>query len=88
MRLTTALLIFAAVSLGGAAVSAFAQTASTGSGQAASTSSGQAYPSRNVRIIVGLSPGGSMDVTARLVADRLKEALGQQIIVDSRTCRT
>ncbi len=44
----------------------------------------QSYPSRNVRIIVGLSPGGSMDVTARLVADRLKESLGQQIIVENR----
>ena len=53
-----------------------AQAASTSSGQAASTSSGQAYPSRNVRIIVRLSPGGSMDVTARLVADRLNEPLG------------
>ena len=47
-------------------------------------SSTQPYPSRNVRIIVGLSPGGSMDVTARLVADRLKDSLGQQIIVENR----
>jgi tripartite-type tricarboxylate transporter receptor subunit TctC len=44
----------------------------------------QSFPSRNVRIIVGLSPGGSMDVTARLVADRLKESLGQQILVENR----
>ena len=44
----------------------------------------QAYPSRTVRVIVGLSPGGSMDVTARLVSDKLKDVLGQQIIVDNR----
>jgi tripartite-type tricarboxylate transporter receptor subunit TctC len=50
----------------------------------ATAASAQIYPSRNVRIIVGLSPGGSMDVTARLVADRLKESLGQQIIVENR----
>ena len=49
-----------------------------------STASAQPYPSRNVRIIIGLSPGGSMDVTARLVADRLKESLGQQVIVENR----
>ena len=48
------------------------------------TAGAQSFPARNVRIIVGLSPGGSMDVTARLVADRLKESLGQQIIVENR----
>ena len=42
------------------------------------------YPSRNVRIIVGLSPGGSMDVTARLVADGLRDVLGQAILVENR----
>ncbi len=44
----------------------------------------QAYPTRAVRVVVGLSPGGSMDVTARLVSDKLKEVLGQPIIVDNR----
>jgi len=50
----------------------------------APVTSAQPYPSRNLRVIVGLSPGGSMDVTARLVADKLKDALGQQIIVENR----
>lgn len=76
MRATVAFWMFATVLFGGAVAPVFAQTAST--------SSGPSYPTRNVRIIVGLSPGGSMDVTARLVADRLKESLGQQIIVENR----
>ncbi len=52
--------------------------------QAPTTGAAQIYPTRAVRIIVGLSPGGSMDVTARLVADRLRDVLGQQIIVENR----
>lgn len=44
----------------------------------------QSYPTRTVRVIVGFSPGGSMDVTARLVAEKLKDALGQQVIVENR----
>ena len=44
----------------------------------------QSYPARMVRITVGFAPGGSMDVTARLVAERLKDTLGQQIVVENR----
>ena len=51
---------------------------------AAAAAHAQSYPTRTIREIVGLSPGGSMDVTARLVSDKLKDALGQQIIVENR----
>jgi len=44
----------------------------------------QAYPARQVRLVIGYPPGGSADITARLVAQWLTERLGQSIIVESR----
>ena len=44
----------------------------------------QTYPAKTVRMVVGFSPGGSTDVTARMVAQRLTEAWKQQVIVDNR----
>jgi tripartite-type tricarboxylate transporter receptor subunit TctC len=46
--------------------------------------SAQSYPSRPVRLIIGYTPGGSADLTARLIAQWLSERLGQQFVVESR----
>ncbi len=42
------------------------------------------YPSRPVRILVATSAGGSTDIVARIIAQRLSEKLGQQFVVENR----
>src|SRR5215475_2968286 len=46
--------------------------------------SAQAYPSRPVRIVVGLAPAGTNDITARLMGQWLSERLGQQFVIENR----
>ena len=45
----------------------------------------QEYPVKPVRLIVPFPPGGSTDVLGRIVATKLSETLGQQVIVDNRS---
>jgi len=44
----------------------------------------QAYPTRAVRLIIGYPPGGSADITARLMAQWLSERLGQTFVIENR----
>ncbi len=51
---------------------------------AAGTAYAQQYPSRTVRVIVPWPPGQATDLAARLVAQKLTEALGQPFVADNR----
>lgn len=44
----------------------------------------QAYPDRPIRILVPFTPGGSTDILARMIGQKLTDAWGQQVIVDNR----
>ena len=45
---------------------------------------GQGYPNKPIRLVVGFTPGGGVDINARMLAPKLTEYLGQQIIVENR----
>src|SRR5215213_8688511 len=51
---------------------------------AAAPALSQQYPVRPIRFIVSFPPGGSVDITARLVQPKLSESLGQPIVIDNR----
>jgi tripartite-type tricarboxylate transporter receptor subunit TctC len=51
---------------------------------AASSALAQSWPSKPIRLIIPFTPGGSQDVIGRLFAQRVGEALGQQIVVENK----
>jgi tripartite-type tricarboxylate transporter receptor subunit TctC len=71
MKSTTSLIAFAAA-LG--AMASISQTASA-----------QAYPTKSVRMVAPFAPGGPVDLTARILAQKLGETFSQQFVVDNRS---
>ena len=51
---------------------------------AAGPAAAQTFPAKQVRVIVGLTAGGTTDLVARILAQKLGEAWGQNVIVDNR----
>ena len=60
------------------ACAAFAMTSGT-------DVSAQEYPTKPIRFVVPFAPGGGTDVLARIVAPKMSESLGKQVIVENRT---
>jgi tripartite-type tricarboxylate transporter receptor subunit TctC len=62
-------------SMGLACVAATASGAAIGSGE---------YPARPIRMVVPFAAGGVSDITARVLASRMQESLGQRLVIDNR----
>ena len=72
------------VRLVAAAVVPLAVLAANGSAWAQAPAGGEAFPVKPLRLLVPFPPGGGNDIVGRLVAQRLVEVIGQQVVVDNR----
>ena len=67
----------------GTGATAFAAVVFVGA-VAAGDAAGQAFPAKPIRIVVGVAPGGNLDLVTRSVAQKMTESLGQQVLVENR----
>ena len=51
---------------------------------AGTVSAADSYPTKPVRLIIPFPPGGSNDIVGRLIATKLSERLGKQVVADNR----
>ncbi|WP_127092213.1 Bug family tripartite tricarboxylate transporter substrate binding protein [Aquabacter cavernae] len=58
--------------------------ATLAAGMLPGTASAQSYPARDVTFVVGYAPGGTGDVIARIISERLAKKLGKPVVVDNR----
>jgi hypothetical protein len=80
------ILSISAAACQGLSVTALGQSEQTRSAQTSSaqTSSAQTWPSRSIVVTVPFPAGGSSDLSARLLAEELKAALGQPVVVENK----
>ena len=48
------------------------------------SASAQTYPDKPIRLIVGYAPGGSVDIVARIITEKIGDRMGQRFVIDNR----
>lgn len=63
---------------------AFVSTVMLGAAGSALAQTAGSYPAKPIRVVIGFAPGGPADIIGRLIAPRISENLGQQLVIENR----